>query len=241
MLQPFVFFNHKHDSVLWSSISTSIGTSTSIGADIVANGSSTRIFHFTSHLTHRAPGELAGRGGAGQVCRLGRSAAARARRAPDGARVDHRRARRRRTGRAAGARGSIRIMFDARVKIFASHVADFFGGIFFFCKIFFRLLSDFFRQNIFCGLRFAVAAAQVFPFTSESKRMGIIVRDHATRRITFYLKGAESIMKQRMKQARSSKNISTRNYLLHFSIPQIFCKSAISSDFLLDFSQIFSN
>lgn len=34
----------------------------------------------------------------------------------------------------------------------------------------------------------------VFPFTSESKRMGIIVRDRASNRITFYVKGADSIM-----------------------------------------------
>lgn len=35
---------------------------------------------------------------------------------------------------------------------------------------------------------------QVFPFTSESKRMGIIVRDSHTGEITFYLKGADVAM-----------------------------------------------
>ena len=35
---------------------------------------------------------------------------------------------------------------------------------------------------------------QIFPFTSESKRMGIIVKDDATGGITFYLKGADVIM-----------------------------------------------
>lgn len=35
---------------------------------------------------------------------------------------------------------------------------------------------------------------QVFPFTSESKRMGIIVRDLKTGEITFYLKGADVVM-----------------------------------------------
>jgi phospholipid-translocating ATPase len=34
----------------------------------------------------------------------------------------------------------------------------------------------------------------VFPFTSELKRMGIIVRDTVTNEITFYQKGADSIM-----------------------------------------------
>lgn len=35
---------------------------------------------------------------------------------------------------------------------------------------------------------------QVFPFTSESKRMGIIVQDKTTGEITFYLKGADMVM-----------------------------------------------
>ncbi|KAJ2995983.1 putative aminophospholipid-translocase [Globomyces sp. JEL0801] len=37
---------------------------------------------------------------------------------------------------------------------------------------------------------------ETFPFTSESKRMGIIVRDALTNEITFYQKGADSIMSQ---------------------------------------------
>ncbi|XP_074060177.1 putative phospholipid-transporting ATPase IIB isoform X5 [Macrotis lagotis] len=35
---------------------------------------------------------------------------------------------------------------------------------------------------------------QIFPFTSESKRMGIIVRDESTAEITFYMKGADIAM-----------------------------------------------
>lgn len=35
---------------------------------------------------------------------------------------------------------------------------------------------------------------QIFPFTSESKRMGIIVQDNNTGEITFYLKGADVVM-----------------------------------------------
>jgi phospholipid-translocating ATPase len=34
----------------------------------------------------------------------------------------------------------------------------------------------------------------MFPFTSASKRMGIIVRHSSTGRIIFYLKGADSVM-----------------------------------------------
>lgn len=35
---------------------------------------------------------------------------------------------------------------------------------------------------------------QIFPFTSESKRMGIIVQDTVTGELTFYLKGADMVM-----------------------------------------------
>lgn len=35
---------------------------------------------------------------------------------------------------------------------------------------------------------------QVFPFTSETKRMGIIIREKHTNEIVFYLKGADTVM-----------------------------------------------
>ncbi|XP_030873212.1 probable phospholipid-transporting ATPase IIB [Leptonychotes weddellii] len=35
---------------------------------------------------------------------------------------------------------------------------------------------------------------QMFPFTSESKRMGVIIRDESTAEITFYMKGADVAM-----------------------------------------------
>ena len=35
---------------------------------------------------------------------------------------------------------------------------------------------------------------EVFPFTSESKRMGIVIRDQQTKEITFYQKGADVVM-----------------------------------------------
>eukprot|EP00118_Oscarella_pearsei_P009117 m.50658 g.50658 ORF g.50658 m.50658 type:complete len:91 (+) comp34080_c0_seq16:1840-2112(+) len=37
---------------------------------------------------------------------------------------------------------------------------------------------------------------QVFPFTSERKRMGIIVRDISNGEIVFYLKGADAVLSQ---------------------------------------------
>ncbi|XP_055987462.1 probable phospholipid-transporting ATPase IIB isoform X2 [Sorex fumeus] len=44
------------------------------------------------------------------------------------------------------------------------------------------------------GQTLTFSVLQVFPFTSESKRMGIIVRDEATAEITFYVKGADVAM-----------------------------------------------
>jgi phospholipid-translocating ATPase len=38
-----------------------------------------------------------------------------------------------------------------------------------------------------------------FPFTSESKRMGIILRHVQSEKIIFYLKGAEVVMKDKIK------------------------------------------
>jgi len=35
---------------------------------------------------------------------------------------------------------------------------------------------------------------EIFPFTSETKRMGIIVRNVKTRKIVFYMKGADVVM-----------------------------------------------
>lgn len=34
----------------------------------------------------------------------------------------------------------------------------------------------------------------IFPFTSETKRMGIVIRDKQTQEITFYEKGADVVM-----------------------------------------------
>ena len=37
-----------------------------------------------------------------------------------------------------------------------------------------------------------------FPFSSDTKRMGIIMRHVPTQRIVFYLKGAETVMKAKV-------------------------------------------
>jgi phospholipid-translocating ATPase len=38
-----------------------------------------------------------------------------------------------------------------------------------------------------------------FPFSSESKRMGIVLKHVQSDRIIFYLKGAETVMKNKVK------------------------------------------
>ena len=38
-----------------------------------------------------------------------------------------------------------------------------------------------------------------FPFSSETKRMGIIVRHQDSGRIIFYLKGAETVIKNKVR------------------------------------------
>lgn len=43
-----------------------------------------------------------------------------------------------------------------------------------------------------------------FPFSSESKRMGIILRHRDTNKIIFYLKGAETVMVKKVKPKQRS-------------------------------------
>lgn len=38
-----------------------------------------------------------------------------------------------------------------------------------------------------------------FPFSSETKRMGIIVKNRLTQQITFYVKGAEVVMEKKVR------------------------------------------
>lgn len=38
-----------------------------------------------------------------------------------------------------------------------------------------------------------------FPFSSESKRMGIILRHRETNKIVFYLKGADNVMEMKVR------------------------------------------
>ena len=47
---------------------------------------------------------------------------------------------------------------------------------------------------LFLIIYFCIDPYQTFPFTSESKRMGILVKDNRTGEITFYMKGADTVM-----------------------------------------------
>jgi phospholipid-translocating ATPase len=49
------------------------------------------------------------------------------------------------------------------------------------------------------GVTLEYEILQIFPFSSETKRMGIIVRNKGTNRIMFYLKGAETVMSPKVR------------------------------------------
>lgn len=52
------------------------------------------------------------------------------------------------------------------------------------------------RANLDQGqqVTFVFDILEIFPFTSESKRMGIVIRDQSTGKVTFYQKGADVVM-----------------------------------------------
>ena len=54
-----------------------------------------------------------------------------------------------------------------------------------------------------------------FPFSSESKRMGIVLKHHETNMIVFYLKGAETVMKNKVRpNQRATVDESCENLAL---------------------------
>jgi phospholipid-translocating ATPase len=44
-----------------------------------------------------------------------------------------------------------------------------------------------------------------FPFSSETKRMGIILRHTETKKLMFYVKGADTVMKDKVKPAQRAQ------------------------------------
>lgn len=49
------------------------------------------------------------------------------------------------------------------------------------------------------GKNYKYEVKKIFPFKSETKRMGIVVQNIQTKQITFYLKGADTVMKEKVK------------------------------------------
>jgi phospholipid-translocating ATPase len=67
------------------------------------------------------------------------------------------------------------------------------------------------RDRLSCTIRNATGTSEtysvlaMFPFTSESKRMSILVKSKETGRIIYYVKGAEVVMEHMIKpSARAS-------------------------------------
>jgi phospholipid-translocating ATPase len=50
-----------------------------------------------------------------------------------------------------------------------------------------------------CGVMEEYEVLANFPFSSETKRMGIVLKHNQTGRVIFYLKGAETVMKEKVK------------------------------------------
>lgn len=50
------------------------------------------------------------------------------------------------------------------------------------------------------GQTLAFDVLEIFPFTSETKRMGIVIRDNITKEVTFYEKGADVVMAKIVQQ-----------------------------------------
>jgi phospholipid-translocating ATPase len=46
------------------------------------------------------------------------------------------------------------------------------------------------------GMLLTFEVLHIFPFTSETKRMGIVIRDKQSKEITFYEKGADVVMRK---------------------------------------------
>lgn len=62
-----------------------------------------------------------------------------------------------------------------------------------------RTLKELIIKNVF-GDTESFKILQVFPFTSASKRMGIVLQHSQTGRIIFYMKGADTVMKDKVSE-----------------------------------------
>ena len=81
---------------------------------------------------------------------------------------------------------------------------------------------------------------QIFPFTSESKRMGIIVQDTVTGEITFYLKGADIVMTS-IVQYNDWLNEESGNMAREGLRTLVVAKKSLTIDQYHDFETKYSN
>ena len=81
---------------------------------------------------------------------------------------------------------------------------------------------------------------QIFPFTSETKRMGIIVRDERTNEIVFYMKGADVVMSS-IVQYNDWLDEEVDNMAREGLRTLVVAKKFLSNDTYLDFEQRYSN
>lgn len=68
-----------------------------------------------------------------------------------------------------------------------------------------------------------------FPFSSDTKRMGIVLRHKATKRLIFYLKGAEVVMKEKCRpNQRATVDESCENLASEGLRTLVICQKQLS-------------
>jgi phospholipid-translocating ATPase len=93
------------------------------------------------------------------------------------------------------------------------------------------------RDRLYCFLRNAEGKVEEydvlasFPFTSESKKMGILLKSRATQKVLYYLKGAEVVMEPKIKaQARPALQESCENLALDGLRTLVFAQKLITNE-----------
>ena len=70
-----------------------------------------------------------------------------------------------------------------------------------------------------------------FPFTSESKKMGILIKSRKTKKILYYVKGAEVVIEPKIKaQARPALQESCENLALDGLRTLVFAQKLITQE-----------
>lgn len=98
------------------------------------------------------------------------------------------------------------------------------------------------RDRTYCILRNAQGGLEEydvlasFPFTSESKKMGILLRNRQTQQVLYYLKGAEVVMEDKIKAgARPSLQESCENLALDGLRTLVFAQKLLTEQQCIKF------